>query len=102
MKVVVEISERAYEAIKEHGMKDIWGIGEAIVNGTILPKGHGRLIDADLLSKQYGLEDATKYGNKNAKQQGFSYSTMMMYEIADIIDDAPTILEATEVDNDRE
>ena len=50
-----------------------------------------RLIDADLISKQYGLDNATKYGNKNAKQQDFSYSTMMMYEIADMIDDAPTI-----------
>lgn len=60
----------------------------------VLPKGHGRLIDADLIAKQYGLGDATKYGNKNAKQQDFSYSTMMMYEIADMIDDAPTIIEA--------
>ena len=50
-----------------------------------------RLIDADLVSKQYGLDDATKYGNKNAKQQNFSYSTMMMYEIANMIDDAPTV-----------
>lgn len=50
-----------------------------------------RLIDADLVSKQYGLDDATKYGNKNAQQQAFSYSTMMMYEIANMIDDAPTV-----------
>lgn len=50
-----------------------------------------RLIDADLVSKQYGLDGATKYGNKNAQQQAFSYSTMMMYEIANMIDDAPTV-----------
>lgn len=50
-----------------------------------------RLIDADELSEQYGLEAATKYGNKNAEQQTYSYSTMMMYEIADMIDDAPTV-----------
>ena len=52
-----------------------------------------RLIDADALLENYNLKDATKYGNKNAEQQYKSYSTMMMYEIADMIEDAPTINE---------
>lgn len=50
----------------------------------------GRLIDADLLMQNYDLESATKYGNKTAQQQEHSYGTMMMYEIADMIEDAPT------------
>lgn len=50
-----------------------------------------RAIDADALLDQYGLRDATKYGNKNAEQQHKSYGTLMMYEIADMIYDAPTI-----------
>ena len=50
----------------------------------------GRLIDADLLMENYDLKSATKYGNKSAKQQEHSYSTLMMYEIADMIEDAPT------------
>ena len=33
------------------------------------------------------LKDCTKYGNKNAKQQDKSYSTMMMYEVADLVYD---------------
>ena len=33
------------------------------------------------------LKDCTKYGNKNAKQQEHSYSTMMMYEVADLVED---------------
>ena len=33
------------------------------------------------------LKDCTKYGNKNAEQQTKSYSTMMMYEVADLVDD---------------
>ena len=49
-----------------------------------------RLIDADALLEQYNLKDATKYGNKDAEQQAHSYSTMMLYEIADVIEDAPT------------
>ena len=49
-----------------------------------------RLIDADALLEQYNLKDATKYGNKDSEQQAHSYSTMMLYEIADMIDGAPT------------
>ena len=48
------------------------------------------------LLEQYNLKDATKYGNKDAEQQAHSYSTMMLYEIADMIEDAPT---AYDVDN---
>ena len=45
-----------------------------------------RLIDADaLFNQKYKLSDAVKYGNKDAEQQHFSYSTLMMYEIADEI-----------------
>ena len=56
-----------------------------------------RLIDADVLLEQYNLKDATKYGNKNAEQQAHSYSTMMMYEIADMIEDAPTAYDVEKV-----
>ena len=56
-----------------------------------------RLIDADALLEQYNLKDATKYGNKDAKQQAHSYSTMMLYEIADMIEDAPTAYDVDEV-----
>ena len=41
--------------------------------------------------EKYNLKDATKYGNRDAEQQNHSYSTMMLYEVADMIDDAPTI-----------
>jgi hypothetical protein len=33
------------------------------------------------------LKDCTKYGNKTAEQQEKSYGTMMMYEVADLVDD---------------
>lgn len=50
-----------------------------------------RLIDADALMEKYNLKDATKYGNRDAEQQNRSYSTMMLYEVADMLEDAPTI-----------
>ena len=56
-----------------------------------------RLIDADALLEQYNLKDVTKYGNKDAEQQAHSYSTMMLYEIADMIEDAPTAYDTDKV-----
>lgn len=56
-----------------------------------------RLIDADALLEQYNLKDATKYGNKDAEQQAHSYSTMMLYEIADMIEDAQTSYDTDKV-----
>ena len=56
-----------------------------------------RLIDADALLEQYSLKDATKYGNKDAEQQAHSYSTMMLYEIADMIEGAPTAYDMDKV-----
>lgn len=38
----------------------------------------------------YDLTKCVKYGNESAEQQHDSYSTMMMYEIADEIEDAPS------------
>ena len=40
-----------------------------------------------------GLENATKYGNVNSKQQTNSYSTLMRYEIADVVKDLLDVLE---------
>ena len=47
--------------------------------------------------EQYNLNDATKYGNKDVEQQAHSYSTMMLYEIADMIEDAPTAYDPDKV-----
>lgn len=58
-----------------------------------------RLIDADELKENmmiaFDCENATKYGNKDAEQQAHSYSTLMLYEISNIVEDcidnAPTV-----------
>ena len=52
-------------------------------------EGYNKAIDdfADRLSEYLGVENATKYGNKDADQQKNSYSTIMKYEIADAIED---------------
>ena len=48
MKVVIDIPNWLYHAIQEHN-EPIYSqsLGDAVRDGTPLPKGHGRLIDAD-------------------------------------------------------
>ena len=46
------------------------------------------------------LKNCTKYGNKNARQQAESYRTMMMYEVADLVDDLIEIVKNGGVDDD--
>ena len=42
----------------------------------------------ELINTKYGyILKATKYGNKDAEQQTFSYSNVLMYEVAAIIED---------------
>ena len=58
--------------------------------------GYKKAIDdfANGISEYLGVENATKYGNKNAEQQRISYDTLMKYEIADAIDDISEQLKA--------
>ena len=53
IELLIKIPEELYKDIKEHGLcgycSDREIMSEAICNGTPLPKGHGRLIDADAL-----------------------------------------------------
>lgn len=57
-------------------------IHQAIINGTPLPKGHGRLIDADEL-------DVT-----TVTTDDYSGNEVLDVVLKDDIDDAPTIIEA--------
>ena len=46
------------------------------------------------LTTYLGIENATKYGNKNAEQMRNSYGTFMNYEIAESIEDVAKQLKA--------
>ena len=55
MKIVIDIPEEKLGWIKEYPDVYTGWQNESIRNGTPLPKGHGRLIDADVLVS--GFED---------------------------------------------
>lgn len=44
------------------------------------------------------LKDCTKYGNNDAEQQAKSYDTMMMYEVADLVEDLVEIVKRGGID----
>ena len=94
MQIVINVPEEYYDLLKGFDDEKCSMDMLLIKHGTPLPKGHGRLKDVDALKTSYGLECATKYGNESKEQLENSYSTMMLYEIADMLDYAPTIIEA--------
>ena len=64
MKIVIDIDEDYYEIIK-HDVKvnhNDFKPYTIIANGTLLPKGHGRLIDADEL-KKHKYHDSNRFEN---------------------------------------
>ena len=57
MQIVIDIPEEMYKWVNDvNKFSDDYGVGDFIdlvKNGTPLPKGHGRLIDADRLWDSY-------------------------------------------------
>ena len=85
MNIVIKIPEDTYKDIIKNGFiydEDNEVVTHAIKNGISLPKGHGRLIDADELKKEYPHDTDWDYPvNSN------SY-------VVESIDISPTIIEA--------
>ena len=79
MKLVIDIHEKDYQSILNSGQVP-YSVVYAIMNGTPLPKGHGRLIDADVVDDN--IYDLTRSMDLNYGQ------------IIKVVDDAPTIIES--------
>lgn len=86
MQIVIKITEDLFTQIKDNVLfansipSDIrWDITDAIVNGTPLPKGHGRIGDLDVLR-----EEVSSWGMNDYEPSDF----------IDAIDQADTIIGA--------
>lgn len=95
MRIVIDIPEESYKNIKEQvNLRDYpdMSTGRAIANGTPLPKGHGRLIDADVFEKR--LMDARLYyiGEKS-DDFDLRFAAGLKSAVERLVD-APTIIEA--------
>ena len=93
MKLVIDIPEEEYQKVQD-GRASVSMMRNAIRNGTALPEGHGRLIDADAL-------------DTSILQAGFAYSitrSKLRYTAGDMrqkIANAPTIIEADKGSEDK-
>lgn len=93
IEVVIKIPEEDYKLIKETEKKEpsnLNYIARKIVTGTVLPKGHGRLIDADALKKD---DEVTEWISLNPVRTGKmlkSFSELFVKKI----DATKTIIEA--------
>ena len=85
MKLIIEILEDLYFRAKwnQYAMGDSSITREIIANGTPLPKGHGRLIDADALKQDLS----------------FFYDGLATAKM--VIDSVPTIIEADKERRER-
>ena len=79
MQLVINVPDDMYELIKSDP-KAYYPCGEWIINGTPLPKGHGRLIDV----KQIPVEQECVWG-----VDGYCTTERKYY-----VNSAPTIVEA--------
>ena len=85
--IVIKISEEEYKCVQITGhIGNTTQVSNAIYTGALLPKNHGRLIDANVLS--FRLNEAQIEGTDIYKGLG---------EAKQIVEDAPTIIEADEV-----
>lgn len=91
MQIVIDIDEDLYDHIKNSyilcsgmrtGKSFIAVIFNAIANGTSLPKGHGRLIDAD------------KLHHCECKGNFSECDTCLDDDLCNLVNEAPTIIEA--------
>ena len=86
MKIIIDVPERYYNFCKECVANRTDTVGQHIIAlGTPLPE-HGRLIDADALTKR--LEDMA-----NLAWNIRVGSSTGLEDAIDVIDDAPTVIE---------
>lgn len=78
MQIVINISEKMYESVMDGTYCGT--LYQELKNGTILPKGHGRLVDADEIDNN--IYDLTRSMDLNYGQ------------ISEVVDTAPTIVKA--------
>lgn len=88
MQIVIYIPEGAYEEIcrAKFPIQDGYRLVSWIKDGTPLPKGHGRLVDADSMKTMKNIQSA----NFNAVEL-----------IRLWIDNQPTIIEADKTESER-
>lgn len=86
VELVVKIPEKIYESVMDGTYCGT--LYQELKNGILLPKGHGRLVDADEIDNNiYNL----------TRSMDLNYG-----QISEVVDTAPTIIEADEVESEAQ
>jgi hypothetical protein len=96
IELVIKIPEEEYKIIKNYTAPMTW-IERLIKNGTPLPKGHGRLIDADKF-----LKDNEAYTGFILNSRFFGGKNAYKDALEDLVDEASTIIEKDKKGNNDE
>ena len=92
MQILIDIPEELYKAnLRGLEVGELWDLRVAIKNGIPLPKGHGRLIDADELEELFGKKCVGDCGACMTKIK--TDGRGRWYDTCSLIDNAPTIIE---------
>ena len=104
VEVVIRLPKEVYENIQKidriiagrrNGNTIEFALWNGVKNGTVLPKGHGRLVDADEMVKI--LKKSEYYKEK----RGDFYGADVTSRVKNFIEDTETVIEADkEVEND--
>lgn len=99
MQVVINIPNKVYEMVMNTGTYGCYRFNstKAIRKGIPLPKGHGKLKDADKIANEINAlkDNWNRYGNEyeSGRYESYDYAV-------DTIDDAQTIIEADKAESE--
>ena len=101
MQIVIDIPEEEYIRLRDEGMfGNVTTFKRAVRDGISLPKGHGRLVDADYLRDVILLHNFHG-NNKNvvpySDRKGYR---LRQREVDEGIINAPTIIEADKAESE--
>lgn len=105
IELVIKIDKDTYNDIQSHDWKNgvRWYSEEwkVIHNGTLLPKGHGKLVDADELTKEiksYISDTSDLHYDDLVEAEDYNSA---YYNCLDEIENAPTIVEADKTESEE-
>ena len=96
MQIVIDIDDNLYTRLFDNGVDnydDAVDMAKAIRKGTPLPKGHGRLIDADKIESTLHNKAFDLAGSKRFYEINWAHK---------MVCGAPTIIEADKESEDKE
>lgn len=87
MYIIINIPEHTYNYIKANGARIPYDkLTDAIKKGTILPKGHGRLIDGDKLLRDIERKNPLWWNDQGSEK---AYARLVYYWA---VKEAPSII----------